>query len=77
MKLKYIDVLPRHYPSLPSYPSGLGVKKGDIVAVTEKEAKKLMLTKNGKQDCFEVIKAEKKVSYNTEEVDDSRTRSTI
>lgn len=53
MKLKYIDTLPRHFPSLPSYPRGLGVKMGDVIAVTEKEAKLLKNIKNGNKSVFE------------------------
>ncbi len=71
MKLKYIDVLPRHFPTLASHPKGIGVKKGDVIVVTEKDAKNLMLIKNGKKSVFEI---QRKVEPKIIEEDDNVSR---
>ncbi len=67
MKIKYIDVLPRYFPSIPSYPKGIGVVQGDILAVTEKEGKWLMNTKNGGKSVFEAEKKPRPIK--TEEIE--------
>ncbi len=56
-KIKFVDKRPLRFPKLTYYPNGCVPKVGDILTVTDNEAKKLLAKKNGTVPMFEEVKA--------------------
>ena len=67
IELQYNGEEGKYYPSIPSYPRGIEISKGDAIKVTEKEAGYFLRQMNGKIKLFTEKKARREANTSVEE----------
>jgi len=65
VELRYVDHRKIFFPILDNYPNGLKLpNESNIVKVSDREKKSMLLKRNGKNPCFEEVKKERRKKEN-------------
>ena len=64
IEIKCNDIRGAYFPNIPSYPRGVEVEFGDVLKVTQKEAKYFLSIRNGSTKCYVENKPKRRIPEN-------------